>query len=72
MISPCYYLGMTNAKTSEVVLAEREENGQYSHGNDRMCRCGHRKGEHDAHAPFGQCDPFDCAGFKKAKAVKGG
>jgi hypothetical protein len=26
----------------------REQNGQYAVGWDRLCKCGHRKGEHMA------------------------
>lgn len=46
---------------------ERRRNGQFSEANETMCVCGHRKGQHLAEAPFAQEDPFECAGFKKAK-----
>lgn len=49
----------------------RNAEGQYNHGLDKVCVCGHRKGEHDAERPYSQEDPFVCAGFKAAKVGNG-
>lgn len=38
-------------------------NGQYTGKNDHVCRCGARKGEHMAEAPF-NLDRTKCEKFK--------
>lgn len=56
----------TTASTNE---NRDKRNGQYSHNLDRICKaCGHRKGQHEAEAPYAQEDEsfgFTCEGFKK-------
>jgi len=48
--------------------AERNrKNGRYEENLDRVCKCGHRKGEHLAEYPYPQDDGFQCEGFKAAK-----
>lgn len=60
----------------------RETDGKYSYGMDRLCTCGHTLGQHLGSGPVSkracvahECDdgpdePCACAGFKKAKGKK--
>jgi hypothetical protein len=56
---------MSNATTTE----RDEQNGQYTHALERVCRCGHRKGLHDAVKPW-PYEEADCEGFKPARTKK--
>lgn len=59
--------------------AERNANGQYTHGFDKVCTCGGTKGNHEAEAPFACGDLMmgpPCDGFRldrgKTRAAKAG
>lgn len=53
----------------------RQSNGQFGHGLDKVCRCGRRKGQHDAVRPFPIGEDLGdglggCEGFKAARIKK--
>ena len=54
----CYTIGvMTETKT------DRDDHGKYTHALERMCKCGHAKGEHDAVLPY-PLEDADCPRFR--------
>ncbi len=69
------YMATTNSKTDQALDINREENGQFGHGFEAVCKCcGRTKGAHLAVRPWPQDDTSDgfpsCEGFKKARAPR--
>ena len=61
--------GMNN--TTETREQVRQDDGKFGHGLDRLCKCGNRKGQHDAERPFPMGEgPIKCDRFRAAKAPK--
>ena len=45
---------------------ERARDGRYTHALDRVCGCGHRKGQHTAISPHDCCE-CECEKFKAVR-----
>lgn len=50
-------------------MTERNtKTGRYTNPLDAICKCGARKGAHDAESPYAN-DATDCVGFSKKKGA---
>lgn len=52
------------SKADKVMRDERD--GRYTHSLDAVCKCGARKGQHLAKAPYA-LEETNCQGFRRAK-----